>query len=81
MRTGKLDILETIRWQNVDSLKKSSPQLKWNRWLNMSGTFMAMRMDVDGPFKDVRVRRALNVGVHKDGLVKAYYNGNAELFA
>ena len=30
LRTGKLDILETIRWQNVDELKKSAPQLKWS---------------------------------------------------
>ena len=81
LRTGKLDILESIRWQNVDSLKKSVPQLKWNRWLNMSGTFLAFRVDVDSPFKDVRVRRALNMAVNKDEIVKAYYNGNAELFA
>lgn len=81
LRTGKLDILESIRWQNVDSLKKSAPQLKWNRWLNMSGTFLAFRVDVDGPFKDVRVRRALNMAVNKEEIVKAYYNGNAELFA
>ena len=25
LRTGKLDILEVVRWQNVDSLKKSAP--------------------------------------------------------
>ena len=81
LRTGKLDMLEAIRWQNVDSLKKSAPQLQWNRWLNQSGTFMAMRIDVDGPFKDIRVRRALNYAVNKDEIVKAYYNGNAELFA
>ena len=74
-------MLEAIRWQNVDSLKKSAPQLQWNRWLNQSGTFMAMRIDVDGPFKDVRVRRALNYAVNKDEIVKDYYNGNAELFA
>ena len=81
LRTGKLDILEAIRWQNVDSLKKSAPELKWNRWLNMSGTFLAFRVDVDSPFKDVRVRRAMNMAVNKEEIVKAYYNGNAELFA
>ncbi len=81
LRTGKLDILESIRWQNVDSLKKSVPQLKWNRWLNMSGTFLSFRVDVDSPFKDVRVRRAMNMAVNKEEIVKAYYNGNAELFA
>ena len=28
LRTAKLDILETIRWQNVEQLKKSAPQLQ-----------------------------------------------------
>jgi peptide/nickel transport system substrate-binding protein len=79
LRTGKLDLLEAVRWQNVDSLKKSNPQLKWSRWLSMSGTFMAMRVDTK-PFDDVRVRRALNYAVNKQEIVSSYYNGNAELF-
>ena len=41
---------------------------------------MAMRIDTK-PFDDVRVRRALNMAVNKQEIVKAYYNGNAELFA
>ena len=80
MRTGKLDILEAIRWQNVDSLKQSNPQLKWSRWLAMSGTFLAMRVDTK-PFDDIRVRRALNYAVNKQEIVSSYYGGNAELFA
>ncbi len=79
LRTGKLDILETVRWQNVESLKKSAPQLKWSRWLNMSGTFLAMRVDTK-PFDDIRVRRALNYAVNKQEIVTSYYGGNAELF-
>ena len=31
LRTAKLDILETIRWQNVEELKKNAPQLKWSQ--------------------------------------------------
>ena len=69
LRTGKLDLLEAIRWQNVDSLKKSAPQLQWHRWLSTLGTFLAMRVDVDGPFKDIRVRRALNMAVNKQEIV------------
>ena len=79
LRTGKLDILEAIRWQNVESLKKSVPQLKWSRWLGMSGTYLAMRVDTK-PFDDIRVRRALNMAVNKQEIVSAYYGGNAELF-
>ena len=80
LRTGKLDILENIRWQAVDSLKKSAPQLKWAKWLAMSGTYLSMRVDTK-PFDDIRVRRALNLAVNKQEIVKEYYGGNAELFA
>jgi peptide/nickel transport system substrate-binding protein len=80
LRTAKLDMLEAIRWSAADDLKKSTPQLKWSRWLSMSGTFLSMRVDTK-PFDDIRVRRALNMAVNKQEIVKAYYGGNAELFA
>ena len=80
LRTAKLDVLEAIRWSAVDELKKNAPQLKWSKWLNMSGTFLSMRVDTK-PFDDIRVRRALNMAVNKQEIVKAYYGGNAELFA
>ncbi|HMN82165.1 MAG TPA: ABC transporter substrate-binding protein [Burkholderiaceae bacterium] len=80
LRTGKLDILEAVRWTAVDELKKSAPQLQWSRWLYTLGQFLAMRVDTK-PFDDIRVRRALNLAVDKQEIVKSYYNGNAELFA
>ena len=80
IRTAKLDLLEAIRWQAVDSIKKSAPALKWSKWLNYSGVFLSMRVD-QKPFSDIRVRRALNLAVNKQEIVKEYYGGNAELFA
>jgi hypothetical protein len=80
LRTGKIDIMESIRWQDAEQLKKSAPDLKWNRWLATSGTFLSMRVD-QKPFDDIRVRRALNMAVNKEEIIKAYYNGNAEMFA
>lgn len=80
LRTGKLDILESVRWSAVEELKRNAPQLKWNRWLAQSGTFLSMRQDTK-PFTDIRVRRALNMAVNKEEIVKSYYGGNAELFA
>ena len=80
LRTGKLDILESISWSAAEELKKNAPSLKWARWLATGGTYLAMRTDTK-PFDDVRVRRALNMAVNKQEIVKSYYNGNAELFA
>ena len=80
LRTAKLDVLEGVRWSSVDELKKNAPALKWNRWLDSGGTYLAMRVD-QKPFDDVRVRRALNMAVNKPEIVKSFYNGNAELFA
>ena len=80
LRTGKVDIIETMRWQDADQLRKQVPQLKWHRWLNTSGTLLSLRVD-QKPFDDIRVRRALNLAVNKKEIIEAYYNGNAELFA
>ena len=80
LRTAQIDLLEWVRWTAVDELKKSAPALKWNRWLNQSGQFLSMRIDRK-PFDDIRVRRALNMAVNKQEIVKAYYGGHAELFS
>ena len=80
LRTGKVDLLESIRWSAVEELKKNAPALKWKRWVNTGGVFVAMRVDTK-PFDDIRVRRALNMAVNKQEIVKSYYGGNAELFA
>lgn len=79
LRTGKLDVLEGIRWSAVDELKRSAPALKWVRSLDNGGTFVSLRSDTK-PFDDIRVRRALNMAVNKQEIVKSYYAGNAELF-
>lgn len=80
LRQGKVDMLESVRWSDVDQLKKSTPQLQWAKWLNMSGQFLAMRTDTK-PFDDLRVRRALNMAVNKQEIVDAFYGGQAELFS
>ena len=71
--------MEAIRWSAVDELKKNAPALKWKRWVATGGVFVAMRVDTK-PFDDIRVRRALNMAVNKQEIVKSYYGGNAELF-
>ncbi len=80
LRTGKLDILEAIRWIAVDHLKETTPELKWVRSLSSVGNFMALRTD-QKPFDDVRVRRAINLAVNQREIADLFYGGHAELFA
>lgn len=80
LRTGKVDILESMRWSDMEQLKKTTPQLQWSKWLSMNGQFLSMRVDAK-PFSDVRVRRALNMAVNKQEITQSYYNGHAELFS
>ena len=80
LRTGKLDLLEPIRWITVDHLKKTTPELKWSRWLQTGGNFFVMRVDQE-PFGDIRVRRAMNLAIDQPEIVELFYGGHAELMA
>ncbi len=78
LRTGKIDIMESVRWNAVEELKKSAPKLQWHRYLSNNASYITLRVD-QKPFDDVRVRRALNMAVNKPEIVKTYYGGNAEV--
>lgn len=80
LRTAKLDVMEAVRWSHVEELKKTAPKIQWSRRLSNGGQFVALRMD-QKPFDDIRVRRALNLAINRQEIVKAYYGGNAELLA
>lgn len=80
LRTGKVDLMELVRWQDAEVLMKSVPELKWNKWVYPGNIMIAMRAD-QKPFDDIRVRRALNMAVNKQEIIQSYYNGNAELLA
>jgi len=75
IRTGKADIMEAVRWQFVDELKKSAPELILKKSLSTTGTFIALRNDKK-PFNDVRVRRAMNLAVNQQEILQTLLNGD-----
>lgn len=81
-RTAKLDFVgayPNVTFEDGKTLLKSNPQLQYKI---VSGTDKQvwMRTDkADLPFKDVRVRQALNLAVDQPEIVKKYYQGEAEI--
>ncbi|MEM7080296.1 MAG: ABC transporter substrate-binding protein [Pseudomonadota bacterium] len=80
IRTGKIDILENMRWIAVDHMKATTPELRWSRWLTQTGNFLSLRLDHE-LFGDKRVRRALNLAVNQEEIARLFYGGHAELMA
>ena len=84
LRTGKIDTTLgaaalSLTWEDKDSLVKQRPALKYLQ-TNGASTILWGRMDKpELPFKDIRVRQAMNLAVNKQEIVDEYYGGDAEL--
>lgn len=74
LRSGKVDIMEAIRWQFVDELKRTAPELRMEPYTATVGTYIALRNDVK-PFDDVRVRKAMNLAVNQAEINAALTDG------
>ena len=79
LRTGKIDILDTINLEDAQSLWQTNPELQWRERPTSSGPTLWLRHDV-APFDDVRVRRALMMAIDHDELVADFYEGQADKF-
>jgi len=78
LRTAKIDRLSGVSWEDRDGMLESNPDLQETRILAGSPYLIFMRTDTE-PFDDIRVRRALAMGVNQQAIVDDYYGGNAEI--
>ncbi len=78
LTTGKVDLAMTISKADMESIKKSAPDIKWKKRLDTNGYMLVLRMDTK-PFDDVRVRRALNLAVNQQEIIDSVFEGEAEL--
>ncbi len=78
LRTGEVDIMEGIRWQFIEQLEQSAPELEIRSAVSPEGTYIALRTD-QPPFDDVRVRRAMNLAVNQEQILASLLNEEGRL--
>jgi peptide/nickel transport system substrate-binding protein len=81
LRTGKLSTLGSLTWDDAESLINTTPDLQNKYWIS-GPTCPIGRLDKpELPFHDIKVRRALNMAINREELIRDYYKGHATLFA
>jgi len=80
LRTGKIDWLIGVTWEDAKTLRKSHPQLLYSASYEYYNRVIEMRNDLE-PFSDIRFRKALAIAIDRQGIVRDLYKGNAEVVA
>ncbi len=74
LRSGKLDVIQDVSWNDAASLKKTNPELLQRSATGTRGWAFKMRMD-NKPFTDVRVRQAMQMAIDRETIGKTLYGG------
>jgi peptide/nickel transport system substrate-binding protein len=75
LRSGKIDIINLIPWEQAESLKKTNPELLY-RTQQQNGYGIFLHVDTK-PFDNIRVRQAMQKAVDYKSIAANYYGGNA----
>jgi peptide/nickel transport system substrate-binding protein len=79
-RTGKIDMLGGISIEDFDRFKQTNPELIYSQTFPWIPKYPCGRVDkAELPFKDVRVRQAMNLAVNQQEILDSYYQGQGTM--
>lgn len=76
LRSGRIDYLCGLSWQQKDSLQSSNPEIQMFK-VPMVGFSLVMNCSKP-PFNDIRVRKALQMSVDREAIAASYYSGEVD---
>ena len=79
LRTGKIDAIDGISFQNAKTLNQTNPEILQLTYPLSQGITLEPRNDVV-PFSDIKVRKALQMAIDLPAIAKSFYNGTTEPF-
>ena len=77
MRTGKIDVMDAVALQDAQTMQKSNPEILQTPIAQFGACTIDPRNDV-APYKDIRVRRAMQLALDLPTLAKTYYSGTTD---
>ena len=79
LRTGKIDWLRQVAPDDAKQLINESSDLQWSRRVSTQWVASGRQDKPNLPFKDIRVRRAMNLAVDKQAILRDYFKGEGVL--
>jgi peptide/nickel transport system substrate-binding protein len=75
IRTARVDLISGLDWQFVETLNKSTPELKKYPLVYAGAHYIGMRCDKK-PFTDIRVRRAMHLAIDRKAFIQSIFGGH-----
>lgn len=80
VRSGKLDMMGGVAWEDADNFEKTNPELLKKRTASGQVPSAFFRMDIP-PFNDVKVRKAMLYGIDLHAINDSLYKGLGDLIS
>lgn len=74
LKSGEADIIDVSR-ERVDSLSDDGFNVFYKERADLMGAYFFQQWEDESPFKDVRVREALNLAINRDAILEHIFSG------
>jgi peptide/nickel transport system substrate-binding protein len=80
LRTGKIDEMVPLGWEDAEQIIKTAPGIVYNSSTSWQGRGMPLMMRTDkAPYSDIRVRQAMTMAINFQEILDGLYGGVGQI--